>query len=117
MFPLDLNVKLLPELKKRGFKLYFLSNFPIDIFEEIKTGYYFFKYFDGGIISSEVKLSKPDKRIFETLLQKYSLTAEESLFIDDLDINVKSAINTGMKGLVTFGSEEISKELESALSS
>ena len=60
MFPLDQNVRLLPELKKRGFRLFFLSNFPIDIFEEIKTGYYFFKYFDGGVISSEVKLSKPD---------------------------------------------------------
>jgi len=33
MFPLDLNVRLLPELKKRGFKLFYLSNFPNDIFE------------------------------------------------------------------------------------
>ena len=45
MFPLDQNVRLLPELKKQGFRLYFLSNFPSDIFEEIRTGYYFFKYF------------------------------------------------------------------------
>ena len=51
MFPLDQNVRLLPELKKQGFRLYYLSNFPIDIFEEIKTGYYFFRYFDGGVIS------------------------------------------------------------------
>lgn len=115
MFPLDPNVKLLPELKKRGFKLYFLSNFPIDIFEEIKTGYYFFKYFDGGIISSEVKFSKPDSRIYEILLEKYSLIPEECLFIDDLEINVKAAEATGMKGIVTFGSLEISKELEKAL--
>ena len=70
MFPLDQNVRILPELKKQGFRLYFLSNFPIDIFEELKTGYYFFKYFDGGIISSEVKISKPDVRIYEILLRK-----------------------------------------------
>jgi len=115
MFPLDTNVKLLPELKKRGFRLYFLSNFPMDIFEEIKTGYYFFKYFDGGIISSEAKFSKPDSRIYEILLEKYSLIPEECLFIDDLEINVKAAEAGGMKGLVTFGSLEISKELEKAL--
>lgn len=115
MFPLDLNVKLLPDLKKRGYKLYFLSNFPIDIFEEIKTGYYFFRHFDGGVISSEVKFSKPDKRIYEILLEKYSLLPEESLFIDDIEINVRAAEKTGMKGLITFGSEEISKELEKAL--
>ena len=115
MFPLDQNVRLLPELKKQGFKLYFLSNFPIDIFEEIKTGYYFFRYFDGGVISSEVKFSKPDRRIYEILLEKYSLTPEESLFIDDIEINVRAAEALGMKGLVTYGSEEISKELAAVL--
>ena len=35
IFPLDSNVKLLPELKKRGFRLYYLSNFPADIFDEV----------------------------------------------------------------------------------
>jgi len=115
MFPLDQNVRLLPELKKQGFRLYYLSNFPIDIFEEIKTGYYFFRYFDGGVISSEVKFSKPDSRIYKTLLEKYSLVAEECLFIDDLEVNVRAAEALGMKGLVTFGSDEISKELAAVL--
>jgi len=115
MFPLDQNVRLLPELKKQGFRLYFLSNFPMDIFEEIKTGYYFFKYFDGGIISAEAKFSKPDNRIYEILLEKYSLIPEECLFIDDIEINVQAAEASGMKGLVTYGSLEISKEIESAV--
>ena len=34
MFPLDDNVRLLPELKKQGFGVYYLSNFPLDTFEE-----------------------------------------------------------------------------------
>ena len=63
----------------------------MDIFEEVKTGYYFFKYFDGGVISAEVKLSKPDSQIYEILLEKYSLVPEECLFIDDLEINVKGS--------------------------
>ena len=116
LFPLTKNTRLLPELKKAGFRLYYLSNFPMDIFEEIKTGYYFFRHFDGGIISAEAKFSKPDRRIYEILLEKYSLIPEESLFIDDLDINVKSAESIGMKGLVTFGSLEISKKIEEVLS-
>jgi len=115
MFPLDQNVRLLPELKKQGFRLYYLSNFPIDIFEEIKTGYYFFRYFDGGVISSEVKFSKPDNRIYEIMLEKYSLLPEECLFIDDVEVNVRAAEALGMKGLVTFGSDEISKELAAVL--
>lgn len=115
MFPLDQNVRLLPELKNRGFRLYFLSNFPVDIFEEVKTGYYFFKYFDGGIISSEVKFSKPGKQIYEILLKKYALIPKECLFIDDLEINVQTALNLGLNGIVTFGSQDISKEIENRL--
>jgi putative hydrolase of the HAD superfamily len=115
MFPLDQNVRLLPGLKKRGFRLYYLSNFPLDIFDEIKSGYYFFKHFDGGLISAEVKFSKPDIGIYKTLLEKYSLIPEECLFIDDAEINVTAAEAIGMKGLVTHGSLEISKEIEVAL--
>jgi putative hydrolase of the HAD superfamily len=115
MFPLDQNVRLLPGLKKRGFRLYYLSNFPLDIFDEIKSGYYFFKHFDGGLISAEVKFSKPDVGIYKTLLEKYSLIPEECLFIDDAEINITAAEAIGMKGLVTHGSLEISKEIEVAL--
>ena len=115
MFPLDDNVRLLPALKKQGFKLYYLSNFPLDIFEEIKNDYFFFRYFDGGIISSEVKLSKPDVRIFKFIIDKYSFKPEESLYIDDIEINVKSAISSGMQGLTTYGSPKIAEELEKIL--
>jgi len=116
IFPLDQNVRLLPDLKKQGFRLYFLSNFPMDLFEEVKTGYYFFKHFDGGVISAEAKASKPDRKIYETLLINYSLLAEECLFIDDLEINVKGAEATGMHGLVTFGALGILSEIEKAVS-
>jgi len=115
MFPLDSNVRLLPELKKRGFRLYFLSNFPSDIFDEIRSGYYFFKYFDGGLISAVAKSSKPDVGIYKSIMEKYSLIANECLFIDDIEKNVKTAESLGMKGIATNGSLEISKEIEKAL--
>ncbi len=115
IFPIDENVILLPELKKQGFCLYFLSNFPFDIFEEVKTDYYFFKYFDGGLISAEARSSKPDRRIYEILLEKYNIIPQETLYIDDLEINVKTAESLGMKGLVTFGTIGISEELKKVL--
>jgi len=115
LFPIDQNVRLLPELRKQGFRLYFLSNFPLDLFEEVKTGYYFFKHFDGGVISAQAKFTKPHSRIYEILLEKYSLMPEECLFIDDIEINVKAAEAVGMKGLVTFGSIGIEKEIKKAL--
>ncbi len=115
MFPLDENVRLLPELKKEGFKLYYLSNFPLDIFEAIRNDYYLFNYFYGGVISSEVKVSKPDIRIYQILLDKYSLRAKDCLFIDDVETNVFSAQSAGMKGLTTFGEQDISVLLRNKL--
>jgi glucose-1-phosphatase len=115
MFPLDDNVRLLPELKKQGFRLYYLSNFPLDTFEEIKSGYYFFKYFDGGIISSEVKLSKPDIRIYKFLLDQFGLIPEECLYIDDMEENVRASEIAGMSGLLTYGAVKISGALEEKL--
>lgn len=115
MFPLDDNVRLLPALKKQGLRLYYLSNFPLDVFEQIKNDYFFFRYFDGGIISSEVKLSKPDLRIFRLLLDRFSLVPKETLFIDDIETNVNAALKTGMSGMTTFGSSKIKDSLEKKL--
>ncbi|MGI6338426.1 MAG: HAD family hydrolase [Bacteroidales bacterium] len=111
MYPINSNVQLLPALKKRNFKLYYLSNFPLDVFEEIKSDYYFFRYFDGGIISSEAKLSKPDLRFYRLLLDRYALQPDESLFIDDLEINVRAAETAGMKGFATFGNHNIGPDI------
>lgn len=118
--PISSNLKLLPELKKHGFRLFYLSNFPADLWEQIRKGprekdFEFFSYFEGGIISSAVRLSKPDIRIYNLLLEKYNLKAEECLFIDDLEPNVKGAEQAGMKVVFTSGSHEIYEKVKNIL--
>jgi putative hydrolase of the HAD superfamily len=113
MVPIDQNVNMLPELKKNGFRLYYLSNFPVDIFHEIKSGYYFFNYFDGGIISAEVRHSKPGARIYEILLEKYSLVPEECLFIDDLEENAMAGEAAGMMVIHLETHDLLEKKLNS----
>ena len=115
MFPLDDNVRLLPALKKLGFRVYYLSNFHMDIFEIVSHDYYFFRHFDGGVISADVKLSKPDERIYRLILKKYSLKPEESLYIDDIEENVTAAEKVGMSGLLTYGSPKFVADLEKKL--
>jgi HAD superfamily hydrolase (TIGR01509 family) len=115
LYPLDENIKLLPSLKKHGFKLYFLSNFPSDIFDDIFKAYPFFNLFDGGIISARVKASKPDKKIFEILLNKYSILPKECLFIDDLEPNVKTAESIGMTGIWLYDSVGLDELIEKKL--
>jgi FMN phosphatase YigB (HAD superfamily) len=111
MYPLDENVLILPELNKRGFRLYYLSNFPIDIFPEVKESYSFFKYFSGGIISSEVNHSKPDVRIFRIFFEKFNLIPSECLYIDDIETNVRVAESFGMKVIHLTGTDSLVKKL------
>ena len=109
------NTELLPELKKMGLKLYFLSNFPGDLFPEVKSKYSFFDLFEGGIISAEARCSKPDHHIYRLLLDTYFLKPAECLYIDDLEANVKAAITLGMKGIITHGKENIREMVLQAL--
>ncbi|HPC98728.1 MAG TPA: HAD family phosphatase [Bacteroidales bacterium] len=97
IFPLHPNTDLLPELKKRGYRLYYLSNFPDDIFDEVQKKYCFFQYFDGGKISARLRASKPDEKIFRIFLSAYSLLPSECLFIDDSDVNAGAAEKLGIK--------------------
>jgi putative hydrolase of the HAD superfamily len=77
------NVKLVKKLKLRGYKLYVLSNYIKEAYDYVKNKYDFFSLFDGIVISSDVKLAKPEFEIYQYLLQKYNLRPEESIFIDD----------------------------------
>jgi putative hydrolase of the HAD superfamily len=116
LYPIDENINLLPSLKKRGFKLYFLSNFPSDIFDGVFKAFPFFSFFDGGIISARVKASKPDKKIFDIILEKYSLLPNECLFVDDLEANVKTAESIGMTGIWLNDAVGLAELIEEKLS-
>ncbi len=57
-------------------------------------------YFDTIMISEEVGLTKPDKRIFELALNQLNVQPEEALFIgDDLEKDIGGCQNAGMKGV------------------
>ena len=88
--------ELIRELSARGFKLYCLSNMSVEFYDYLKTREVF-SYFDGQIISALEHLVKPDREIYELLLNRYHLRAEESLFIDDLQPNVEAAKRLGIQ--------------------
>ncbi|CAM4212992.1 HAD-IA family hydrolase [Bacillus albus] len=64
-------------------------------------------YFDTIIISEEVGLSKPDKRIFELALNKLNAQPENTLFVgDDLEKDIAGPQNVNIKG-VWFNPQKI----------
>ncbi len=89
--------RFIEELKEKGFKTYLCSNTPDEIyrhFDDIPA----LKLMDGIIASCDIGINKPDRRIFEALLEKYSLSADECYFIDDMPQNIEGAMKVGIKG-------------------
>ncbi|MEX1307702.1 MAG: HAD family phosphatase [Eubacteriales bacterium] len=92
--------KMLPKVKAAGHGLYYLSNYHKDLSRFIQNKYDIFTLFDGGVFSCDVRLIKPSAEIYEFFLEKYQLTPETCLFIDDTAENVTGAQKVGMKGVV-----------------
>ncbi len=93
--PIEISVAALYRLKGQGYRMLYLSNIHIGIYEHIMDKYDFFSEFEGGIISADVKALKPGKDIFHRLIDKFNLKPEESLFIDDTEPNIVTAEKLG----------------------
>ena len=90
--------ELVQRLKSHGYSVYYLSNIPQDVLELFQTRGVL-DNFDGGVASCEVHINKPDPRIYQALLDKYSLRASECVFIDDNLANVQAAFALGFAGI------------------
>lgn len=92
---------LVEELKGMGYGIYLLSNASIrqhDYWPRIPAS----KFFDGTLVSADVKLVKPMPEIYRKLFSTFSLNADECFFIDDSTANIEAALYVGMHGAVFF---------------
>ena len=96
MPPFDDVYEVVKKVKASGADIYLLSNVPPYIHKMLGT-VPALKLFDGYVASCDVKLLKPEKEIYEHLLAKFGLKAEECLFIDDMPENVRGARSAGIK--------------------
>ena len=112
--PIEENVKLLPELKKK-YNLYILSNFHQPAFEHIFKKYDFFRLFDGHTVSCYYYLLKPEKEIYDTLIDKFNLIPEETVFIDDTKVNIDACEKEGIRGIHLPDYTELKQKLEEFL--
>ena len=90
--------ELVRRLKSHGYCVYYLSNIPQDVLDLLRDRGVL-DGFDGGVASCEVHINKPDPKIYKALLDKYSLKAEECVFIDDRLENVQAAFALGFAGI------------------
>lgn len=92
-------VHAMQKLKAAGYRLYYLTNIPADIMDELRQREWF-SLFDGGVASCDVHLCKPEPAIYTTLMQTCNLAYDESIFIDDNKVNAQAAYNLGITGIL-----------------
>ena len=104
------NVALLRQLKEK-YKLYGLTNWSAETFPIVFKRYSFFTLFDGIVVSGEEKLIKPDKKIFERMLERYHLEAKDAVFIDDNIHNIQAAKELGFVTIHVQEKTDLKSEL------
>lgn len=106
ILPMEGMAALIGELKDAGYGIYLLSNAfarQHEYWPRVPGS----EYFDDTFISADVKLVKPQREIYEMALEKFGVTAEECVFIDDLPSNIEMGENCGICGVVFHGDVEI----------
>ena len=108
----DYAIPWIEELKEKGYKVLYLSNFSEKVLRDCDRIMGFLPHMDGGILSCRVHLIKPDSAIYRLLLEKYDLLAEECVFLDDTAENIKAAEALGIHGIVFENQAQAREELK-----
>jgi putative hydrolase of the HAD superfamily len=108
-------VTVLRALRKRRVPLYCLSDMPVSVFAHVRQRYDFWDAFMGIVISGEVRMMKPGPEVFEYLLARYELAAEETVFVDDHAPNIAGAKAVGLQTIHFRNAADCARELEACL--
>lgn len=99
LVPIPETVDLLYRLKARGHPLYCLSNMHFASIEYLEQAYTFWEVFSGAVISCRLQLCKPEPAIYAHLLKTYGLEAADTLFVDDVEVNLSAAARLRIRTL------------------
>ena len=108
----DYTDKWIQMLKESGYRVLYLSNISEKLFYDCSEELDFVNQMDGGILSFEAKMIKPDMEIYERIVKKFQLKPENCVFIDDRETNMRSAEKAGMNTIQFTSYEDTQRKLQ-----
>ena len=98
---IDIYTEVFPvllELKKKGHRIFVLSNTSKVFYDLLKEQLSPLKeLLDGFVLSCDIKAIKPDLAMFKEILDKYQLDPANCIFLDDIEDNTIAAEKFGIK--------------------
>lgn len=114
--PIPGTMEIVKQLKEKGnYQLILLSDHVREWVKYIEENNKDLQMFDKKIFSYDIGVVKSDKQTFKIVLEQTGIIADETLFIDDYEKNVKNAEAVGIHGIVFENAEQLRKTLSSDL--
>jgi 2-haloacid dehalogenase len=106
-------VAILRELERRKeHRLLALTNWSAEFFPWARANFDFLEIFEDITVSGEIKMKKPEPRIYEYIQQQYELgDFSGCLFIDDSQRNVAAARKLGLESIRFENADQLREEL------
>jgi putative hydrolase of the HAD superfamily len=98
-------------LKRHGLRTAILSNMGDSVLENIKREFQWIESFDALVWSYQLRLAKPDPEIYLYTLQKLGTRPDETLFLDDKQLNVDAARDLGIRAIQFSSVERLRRDL------
>ncbi len=108
---IDGTIKIHDELVAADIPTFAITNFSWEKWISCLGEWPFLEKFDGVIVSGLEKLVKPDPRIYRVFCERYGLSPQSCVFIDDSEMNVVSARKFGMQAIHFTTPKALRKEL------
>ena len=100
------------QLRRARVKTGLLSNMPRDLVSHLRAHCDWMNNFDFKTFSSEINLIKPDPAIYQHTLRGLGVSARETLFVDDRELNIKAARALGIHSIEFQSVAQLKGELE-----
>jgi 2-haloacid dehalogenase len=105
------SVSVLAELRATDVRLVALSNWSAEMFPVARARFDFLSWFEGIVISGDVGVNKPDRQIFEHLIQQFEIDPATAVFIDDSPANIEAARALGFRVIQFTDARGLRREL------
>lgn len=97
---------------RKTHKTALLSNANDAVIWELFTNDELDELFDEVVVSSSVGMVKPNPDFFVFAATRLELLPEECIMIDDMESNIKGAVDAGMQGIVFWDQRQYEQELQ-----
>jgi putative hydrolase of the HAD superfamily len=102
----------LEALQQSGLRTALLSNMHADMVAKVRGEFDWIRKLDCAVFSHEVRLAKPELRIYQHCLEALGTNARETLFIDDREVNITAARTIGLAAIRFASVPQLRAELE-----